>query len=141
MRKIIFLLCLTLGVMAQAQIRCDRAFTADTLTNSETITAMVGCTSANDTLFKKNSTYAISLTLDELSGSATIIATLQQSVVGGKWTNVTVSDTLINAGTPNSATWIFTGESTPAKSYRLSIAQTGTASTRFTGHTYIKKNE
>lgn len=127
--------------MAQAQIRCDEAFTAATLTNSETEYFLVECSLNDDSVTAKNSTYSIGINLVETSGAATIIATLQHSVVPDVWVDLTVSDTLINAGTPNNAGWIFTGESTPSRAYRVKVVQTGTAVTALTGRVYLKKNE
>lgn len=141
MRNLIIIFgLLVLGTVAQAQ-RCDEAFTAATLTNSETEYFLVTCSAANDSLTTKNSTYAIQVGVVETSGSATIIATLQHSIVYNKWVDLAVSDTLINGGTPNSANWLFTGESTPARAYRVKVVQTGTAVTALTGRVYLKANE
>jgi len=124
---------LALGV-TQLQAQTTYTFPADTLTDADTGAQQY------PTRVSRNNVIAFAVTATELTGSATLTASLEGAVVDGEWFDIEADSAMITGGTPNAFTRIFTVADSPYKYYRVTTNQTGTATTEVVS-TFVFKDK
>ncbi len=130
MKKILlFLFLLTIGIGAMAQSIQSYSFTADTLTNGDT----TYCTLP---VLHADWSFNYVVTLDELSGTATLLTEIEVSNDGSVWA---VDDTFVGGSFTADANITYKGKAY-GKYYRLRVIQTGTATSSVFGTAVIKKS-
>lgn len=120
MKKLFIIVLMLMGVSAFAQPRVNYTFTEDTA-KAATEVYLTYPNGVNG-----NYVYGIQIKVKEKAGSPTAIVTPQASIITGHWFDLAPNDTLTAAGTPDSATVIISGTSTPALRYRWKVANGGT---------------
>ncbi len=138
MKNILFLFSLValfaLGVTQnEVQAQTTYTFAADTLTDVDTGAQQY------PTRISANNVIAFGITATELTGAATLTASLEGAVVDGEWFDIEADSVMITAGSPNSFTRIFTVADSPYKYYRVTTSQTGTATTEIVSTWVFKK--
>ena len=135
MKKLVILLSLVVVSFVSMAQKYTYTPDEDTLTNAETVYVTL------DQVVSQDFTAAFAVTVDSLSGTATIAATLQELVEDGKWVDNSSAVTLINAGDVNTKSYVWKLSNTQCLQYRVKLAQTGTASTSVNAKFVIKKRQ
>lgn len=135
MKKYIFILLAVLGVLfSQAQsVGNAVAFVQDTTTDAETEYLVP----ATPVAIGLNYTVGIGIVPINISGTATVVASLEFSNNNSTWYSYGTTTTINTAGTVGKWSWIL--NDMPFKYVRVKCVSTGTGVTRLNGEIILKK--
>lgn len=135
MKKILVIFALIVAVFAaNAQsVGNAVAFVQDTTTDAETEYLVI----ANAVPIRLNYTVGISITPVNISGTATVVASIETSNDNTVWHSYGTTTTVNTAGTVANYSWILADY--PFKYIRLKCVSTGTGATKLNGKLIIKK--